>query len=60
MTLTRARLTELREAVDTGTISYGEALELHEAFEAIPDADLPESRENATFGDMLDELEARL
>ena len=60
MTLTRARLAELREAVDTGTISWGETAELEDAFAEIPDADLAEPRENATFGDMLDELEARL
>lgn len=60
MALSRPRLEELRANVDAGTISWGETAELQEAFDEIPEAELPEPRENATLGDMLDELEARL
>lgn len=60
MALSRPRLEELRANVDAGTVSWSEVAELQEAFEEIPEDELPEPRENASFGDMLDELEARL
>jgi len=54
------RIKELREELAQERISYGELHEIESAFAEIPDSELPEARENAMAGDMLDELEKRL
>ena len=51
------RIKTLREALEEENISTGELLEIQVAFDQIPDKDLPEPRENALAGDMLNELE---
>lgn len=57
--MTRTRIAELRAELEAERISYGELAEIESAFEEIPDAELPEPRENAMASDMLDELESR-
>ena len=59
MSIDHDRLVYLRGESDAERLSYGEIAEIHEAFEEIPDAELPDLRENATASDMLTELEAR-
>lgn len=58
--MNRQRLTELRALVEAEEMSWGDAIDLQAAFEAIDPATLPEPAENAGWSDMLDELEARL
>lgn len=55
-----SRIRELRAELEAERLSYGELLEIDEAFEEIDPATLPEPAENAMAGDKLDELEARL
>jgi hypothetical protein len=57
--MTPERIKELRTELRAERISYGELAEIESAFDSIPDAELPEPRENATAEDMLDELEVR-
>lgn len=57
--MTPERINELRTELEAERISYGELHEIESAFAEIPDSELPEDRENAMAGDMLDELEAR-
>lgn len=54
-----SRIRELRTELDAERISYGELAEIEEAFATIDPSTLPEPAENATAGDMLDELESR-
>lgn len=51
------RIKYLRGELDDECIGLGELCEIEDAFALIPDEDLPEDRENALAGDMLDELE---
>jgi len=54
------RIKELRAALEAEEISYGELMEIDEAFETeIDPATLHEPAENAMAGDRLDELEAK-
>ena len=50
------RVAELRAELDAGRISQGALCEIEAAFAEIPDSELSDLRENATAGDMLDEL----
>ena len=50
------RIAELRTALEDENISYAELAEIESAFIELPDEVLRDSRENATAGDMLDEL----
>lgn len=59
MSIDHDRLVYLRGESDAERLSWGEVIEIQEAFEEIPDAELPEPRENALISDMLGELEAR-
>lgn len=51
------RIKSLREVLEAEEISYGEGSEIDEAFSQVPDDQLRDLRENALYGDMLDELE---
>ena len=57
--MTPQRIKELRTELEAERISYDEVAEIEDAFAEIPDSELPEPRENAMAGDMLDELEVR-
>lgn len=50
----------LRDALGDENIDLMELSEIEEAFRLIPDSELPEARENALAGDMLDELDSRV
>lgn len=54
------RIKELREAVESESLSYSEIEEIERAFNEIPDDELSDLRENATADDMLNELESRV
>lgn len=54
-----SRIRELRTELNAGRISWGELAEIEEAFATIDPSTLSEPAENATAGDMLDELESR-
>lgn len=58
--MTPERIAELRAALDAESISYGELMEIDEAFEQIDPSTLPEPAENAMAEDRLDEIEMRL
>jgi hypothetical protein len=60
MVMTRQRIAELRALVKDESMSWGDVADLQGEFEKIDPATLPEPAENAGFGDMLDEIEARL
>ena len=55
--MTKQRIKELRAELEAERINSGELAEIEGAFSEIPDSELPEPRENAMAGDMLDELE---
>lgn len=48
----------LRESADDESLSYGDLFEIQAAFDAVPDDELRDLRENATADDMLDEIAA--
>ena len=54
------RIKDLREVLESESISYGELAEINDAFLEIPEEELPEPRENAMAADQLDELELRV
>lgn len=54
------RIKDLREVLESESISYGELAEINDAFLKIPEEELPEPRENAMAADQLDELELRV
>lgn len=54
-----ARIAELRAELEAGTISYGEAGEIQEAFAELPRDALRDDPDSATLADMLDEIEAQ-
>ena len=54
------RIDYLRRELEAERLSYEECAEIEQAFNKIPDEELPEPRENAMGSDMLDELEQRI
>lgn len=54
-----SRIKYLREALDEEALDLMEIAEIEEAFNEIPVDELRDLPENATVGDMLDELEER-
>lgn len=55
-----SRIKHLRGVLEKENISLMELSEIEEAFTLMPDDELNDLRENATAGDMLDELESRV
>lgn len=51
------RMKYLREEVEAGRASYSELIEIDYHFNLIPVSQLCDDPENATAGDMLDEIE---
>lgn len=58
--MTIERINELRTKLEEGRISLDELCDIEDAFAEIPDGELPDLRENAMAGDMLDELERQI
>lgn len=58
--ISRERLAHLRVENDAERLSYGEIAEIQEAFNLLDPSRLVDHPENATIGDMLDELEYEL
>jgi hypothetical protein len=54
----KATYRQLRETSDDESLSYSELIEIQSAFDAIPDYQLRDLRENAMADDMLDEIAA--
>lgn len=55
--MTQERIKQLRAELEAERIDLTELSEIEEAFAKIPDAQLPDLRENAMASDMLDALE---
>lgn len=53
------RIKELMTEADNERLSYGEIAEIENAYNEIPDDQLPDLRENASIIDMLIELETQ-
>lgn len=51
------RIKELKKMSDEGALTYGECVEIQEAFDKLPDSQLMDLRDNAMIDDMLEELE---
>lgn len=60
MNKTKARIDYLRTELENESISLSELLEIQEAFELLNPATLRDLPENASAGDMLDEVEEYL
>lgn len=58
--MTKQRIKQLRQAVNSETMSLDELIEIQETFKLVPDEKLSDIRENALAADMLDEIERHL
>ena len=58
MNMDAARIAYLQDALDSEDISYGELEEIYTAFDALDPATLRGRPQDASAGDMLDELYA--